>query len=138
MKYIVSIFQVINRNWTSRMFTLALILLGTYSATTIFTAKAKVRCEDCTPYQEQVRILSQTLEQVSRAVDVLSGAHTTSAVSPNLGEISSNLVFAVYRDTIKPVTTQQILKELRKKIDSAKWKVDSINKQQKQIPQSKT
>lgn len=138
MKYIVSIFQVINRNWTSRMFTLVLILLGTYSATTIFKAKATTVKADCTPYQEQVKILSQTLEQVSRAVDVLSGAHTTSAVSPNLGEISSNLVFAVYRDTIKPVTTQQILKELRKKIDSAKWKVDSINKQQKQIPQSKT
>lgn len=139
MKYIVSIFQVINRNWTSRMFTLALILLGTYSATTIFTAKAKVRCEDCTPYQEQVRILSQTLEQVSKAVDALS---QTSSYIPNLGEVRSNFEFASYDTTKRPLTQSQqqvILKNLKKKIDSARWKVDSINRsQQKQIPQTKT
>ena len=162
MNWIVSIFRMANSNWTSRIFTLVLILLGTYSATTIFKAKATTVKADCTPYQEQVKILSQTLEQVSKAVDALAGAKTTSFTGMEAG-----LSFAYYRDTTaipllslccdiggpitngtyipawywdgldtlkKPLTQSQqqvILKDLKKKLDSAKWKVDSINKQQK-------
>ena len=138
MNWIVSIFRMANSNWTSRIFTLVLILLGTYSATTIFKAKATTVKADCTPYQEQVKILSQTLEQVSKAVDALAGAQTTSFTGMGTG-----LIFASLPDTTKkPLTQSQqqvILKDLKKKLDSAKWKVDSINKsQQKQIIQTKT
>lgn len=122
-------------NWIkgNKLLSLFILLFGVASALLII--KAKATAADCTPYQEQVRILSQTLEQVSKAVDALS------QTSSHIQEGDFN--YAVYIDTTKrPLTQSQqqvILKNLRKKIDSAKWKVDSINRsQQKQIPQTKT
>lgn len=110
MKYIVSIFQVINRNWTSRIFTLVLILLGTYSATTIFTAKAKVRCEDCTPYQRIAEDL----------IDAFKGKET--AFEP----VQSSYRYALFIDTVPKSKWEKYRDSV---IISNQKKLDSLKKQ---------
>jgi hypothetical protein len=130
-----------NANWTNRIFTLILIAAVTFSLVKIFEAKNSgviAGCEEqVKPYAEQVKILSQTLEQVSKAVDALTSKPTTSLMS------MASFSFAAFKDTtVRPMSQQQQRQELlliKGKLDSAKRKVDSLNKIiNKQQPQTKT
>lgn len=134
--WIYSLFNAANKNWPSRIFTLVLLASIIYGAIQIFKAKnggAIANCEEqVKPYAEQVRILSQTLEQVSKAVDALTSRPTSSLTT------MASFSFAVFKDTtVRPMSQQQQRHELlliKGKLDSAKKKVDSlsriINKQQ--------
>lgn len=81
--------------------------------------------------------LSQTLEQVSKAVDVLTGSKPTSSLMS-----MASFSFAVFRDTtVRPMSQQQQRQELlliKGKLDSAKRKVDSLNKIINKQSQTKT
>lgn len=136
MNWIASIFRMANQNWTSRAFTLVLIAALTYSLTHIFKAKGSSQIANCEqqikPYQEQVKILSQTLDQVSKAVDALTSGRNVTGYMPT--KMQWAMRSAVYRpDTTKPLTRNQqliVLLKLKKAIDSAQAKVDSIDKKQ--------
>lgn len=97
-----------------------------------------ISCEEqVKPYAEQVKILSQTLEQVSKAVDALTIKPTSSLMS------MASFSFASFKDTtVRPMSQQQQRQELlliKGKLDSAKRKLDSLNKIiNKQQPQTKT
>lgn len=108
MNWIVSIFRMANSNWTSRIFTLVLILLGTYSATQIFTAKAKAKCEDCTPYQKIAEDL----------IDAFKGKET--AFEP----AQSSYRYALFIDTVPKTKWERyrdsVIIHNQKKLDSLK------------------
>jgi len=109
MNWIASIFRMANKDWTSRLFTLVLIGLLTYSASTIFKAKK----EDCKPYKEIANDLMEALKK-----------------SPTVFEpVQSSYQFASYADTTKPMTAREwsryrdsVIRVTQKKLDSLKQK----------------
>lgn len=135
--WLILLFKEANANWKSRIFTLVLIAAVTYSVTQIFKAKGSSQIANCEtqikPYAEQVKILSQTLEQVSKAVDALTKGRNVVGYMPTKEQWMMALT-AVYRpDTTRPLTRNQeliVLLKLKRKIDSAKQKIDSINRTQ--------
>ena len=134
--WLILLFKEANANWKSRIFTLVLIAAVTYSVTQIFKAKGSSQTANCEtqikPYAEQVKILSQTLEQVSKAVDALTSGRNVTGYMPT--KTQWLMRSAVYRpDTTRPLTRNQeliVLLKLKKMMDSAKIKVDSIDKKQ--------
>lgn len=136
--WLILLFKEANANWKSRIFTLVLIAAVTYSVTQIFKAKGSSQTANCEtqikPYAEQVKILSQTLEQVSKAVDALTKGRNVVGYMPTKEQWMMALT-AVYRPdtTTRPLSRNQeliVLLKLKKKIDSAKQKIDSINRTQ--------
>lgn len=122
MNWIASIFKMANQNWTSRIFTLVLIGLLTYSATTIFSAKAKVKCQDCTPYQK----IAQDL------IDAFKGKGITYDADNLINEYGFvNAVY--YYDTVKPkpISKTEWVKYRDSVLMSAQRKIDSLKKQTK-------
>lgn len=114
MNWIASIFKMANQNWTSRAFTLVLIGLIAFSGIQVFKAKAKIKCQDCTPYQK----IAQDL------IDAFKGKGT--AYEPQ----QTNYTFAVYYDTLKPMTKIQWEKYRDSVLQSAQKKIDSLKRKQ--------
>lgn len=133
MNWIVNIFKLANQNWTSRIFTLVLILLGTYSASTIFKAKSKN--EDCTAWQEQTKQCNEENRQLIGAFIEIK--KELSVVKPVAYYWNKEKGFetASFRDTVPSQRTKekQAVQKVMNKIDSIllKWKQDSINKKNK-------
>lgn len=124
MKYVKEIFDVLNKNWASRIFTLILIAALTYSAINIFAAKGKSLCEDCTFYKTQNKELLGALIDIKKD---LQSTMTTSFTGTDNG-----LMFAAYDSLPKRRMNnqQQQVQRTINKIDSL-IKIYSVQQKQK-------
>lgn len=119
-------FKAMNGSWSSRIFTLVLIALLTFSAINIFNARGRARCEDCTPYKEQNKQL------IGALIDIKKDLQTTVTTSFN-GLHPELIMFANFDSIPKRQNQQQQSQQIRKvmnKIDSILWKlhIDSLKK----------
>lgn len=126
MKYVVSIFRAANQNWTSRIFSIILIISVTYSIVRITEAKrgGKV-CDEC---EKQRTELIQALIDIKKE---LSPVAETSLKMP----VSASVSFALF-DTLKPVKKTQQQQQVQKvlnKIDSVLLKYRIPQKQKQTI-----
>jgi len=128
MNWIVNIFKLINQNWTSRVFSLVFILLGTYSVSTIFKAKAVK--EDCTAWQEQVKeVTEQNRQLIGAFIEIKKELSVVKPVAYYWNK-ESGFEFASVKDTVPSQRTKekQAVQKVMNKIDSILRRFDSINK----------
>lgn len=105
MKYLTAIFNAVNQNWTSRIFSLVLIVSVSYSILRITEAKTDVQgCVSCH---------SERNELIKALIDIRRELEPTA----NLNVRASLITFASF-DTVRPQVQQQQVQRVKKKIDS--------------------
>jgi hypothetical protein len=119
------IFTDMNKTPASRLFTLVLISFLGFTTVKVFTAKVKVKCEDCSFYKEQNKQLLGALIHVQQ----IENGTIPVSFTPNLGEIRNDLEFASF--SISDTTPRQ--RAINRYIDSIKlkWKQDSVKQKSK-------
>lgn len=117
--WIISLFRAANRDWTSRLFTLILIVALTYSATKIFAAKTNVKtCDSC---EKQRNELIQALIDIRTELEPKTVSYSS---RPDA------FIFAMY-DTTKPQQQEQKVQKVLSKIDSLLMKYKVPQQKQK-------
>jgi hypothetical protein len=125
-KDISGIFRQANRNWSSRIFTVLVIVLLTGSG---FILRKGGKKDDCSYFKDQNSQLVNALLEIKRSVNELA-AQPTSYVEQSTGIVLASFVPI---DTTKPMSQmqqKQSLYNISRKIDSLLLKIrqDSINK----------
>lgn len=125
-------------NWikANKLLSLAILLLGVASCLLIIKEKGKVQFANCEqqikPYEDKIGIYEAAFEQSNKVIDALIKGRNVTGYMPT--KLQWETRAAVYRpDTTKPLTRNQeliVLLKLKKMMDSAKIKVDSIDKKQ--------